>query len=133
MKFYVIIKININKEISIAADSEIFKGYSRRIDVSNRFKTDILTRIIEFKRKFNYSELDYFKEDFFRKLNNGEVVILMQSEKVREFEMRWKQEKNCFETSSYKYSPNYSNYFVAKSNPIARLRSSLLVFYQFEN
>ena len=58
-----------NKEISIAADSEIFKGYSRRIDVSNEMKTDILSRIIEFERK------------------------LMQSEKVREFEMRWKRKK----------------------------------------
>ena len=118
--------IYLNKEISIAADSKIFIDYSKRIDEWNEFKSDILVRIIEFENKSNYSPADYFK-DVFRKLINGKVVILMQSGKVREFEMWWKQEKSYFETSSYKYSPNYSNYFVAKSNPIARLIRSLLV------
>ena len=57
-----------NKEISIASISYIFKEYSRRIDVSNELKRDILTRIIEYDEKIKYSEpnVDYFSENLSR-------------------------------------------------------------------
>ena len=119
--------IYLNKKISIAASSIIFRDYSRRIDESNDMKSNILARIMEFENKFKYSELDkhYYKEFIIRKLINGEIVILMESQKVREFEIRWEHEKTYFEVSSYKYNPNYCNYFVSKNNPNARALSLL--------
>ena len=119
--------IYLNKQISIASDSLIFRGFSGRLDYSNELKRDILTRIIEFEEKFKYIEYnaDYFKGIIFRKLIKGEIVILMGSKKVQEFEAFWEYGKKYFQVSSHKYSPNYSNYLVSKNNLMARSLNSL--------
>ena len=113
--------IYLNKEISIASNSSEFEEFSQRIDESNELKSDILARMIEFEKKFNYSELnaDKLKEKFLRKLINGEIVIMTGSKIVQEFEAGWEQEKSYFQISSHKYSPNYSYYLVSKLNPMA--------------
>ena len=111
-----------NKEISIAANSVIFKSFIERIDESNELKRDILTRMIEFEEKFKYSEdnVDNFKEYFFKKLIDCEIIFMMPSGKAREFERFWKKEESFFQVFSHKYSHNYGNYLVAKINPLAK-------------
>ena len=119
--------IYLNKEISIAASSYLFKSLKTRLKEPAELKSDILTRIIEFETIFKYSQFnsDAFTKFFFRKLIEGETVILLSSKIVRLFESHWKQEKKYFQVSGYKYSPNYLNYLVAKINPIARLLNAL--------
>ena len=56
---------------------------------------------------------------------NSEVIFLMGSQKVRDFEGRWEQDKSNFQVSNHKYGPNYSNYLVAKNNSLARYLNSL--------
>ena len=119
--------IYLNKKITIASSSNIFKNFMSRIDESDELKSAILARMIEFEKKFKYSELraEYNTEKIFRKLIKGEIVIMMGSKKVQEFEGRWEQDKSYFQVSSHKYSPNYSNYLVSKNNPMARSLNSL--------
>ena len=114
--------IYFNKEILIATNSDKFQRYSDRIDESNELKSDILTRIIEFKEKFKYSEIELgnFNEYFFRKLIDCKMVFIMGSAKARELERWWKIEESYFQSSSHKYSPNYGNYLVAKLNPMTK-------------
>ena len=114
--------IYLNKEISIASDSQRFIGLSEKLDESNELKNGILTRMIEFEKKFEFCEpcLDQYIEFFLRKLIKGEIVFMIGSQKVRDFEIRWKNERRNFKVSSHKYNPNHANFLVAKINPMAQ-------------
>ena len=97
--------IYLNKEISIASSSYSFRGFGARLKESQDLKNDLLSRMIDFEEKYHYSDynLDYFSEYYFRKLINGKIVIMMESQKVQNFKTRWKHEEKYFQVSSYNF------------------------------
>ena len=121
--------IHSNKDILIATSSYRFEGSSKKLNEPINLLNKIFNRIIEYEQENKYVESanHHLAENIFISLIKGETVILLSTQKVRDFIYHWKRETNRFHVSDKKYGLNYVNYLAAKNHKQNNLFKFMLV------
>ena len=121
-----------NKDILIASSSTRFQSSTRKLILYKSFDllNDIYNRIVEFEQVHEYRELDenhYLTDYIFTAMIKGRIIILLNTQRSRDFQYHWKDEASRFHVSDQKYGLNYVNYLGAKNHKQINMFKLMLV------